>query len=363
MTVSAMDAACVRAAAGGDRAAFGQLVDATRRAVSTIALAIVRDLAASEDVAQEVYLAAWRGIAKLRNPDSFLPWLRQLTRHRANDWLRTRGRQRLAGGDHDPLLARAIDPALPAELALVDREEQRVLAEAIDGLPDDAREVVLLYYREGQSIEQVATLLELRPDAIKKRLSRARQALRDATLAKLSRVLAVTAPGPAFTQGVMTALPPAPASAGAAAAAGKAKLAAAIGGAAAQLGSVVIIALVQLRVLRRRAGDDTERRGIAQLLAFQVLAAALAIGGFVVAELTAYPLSVTWIVMVLFISAIAFEVFAWYPRIIARRLAAERAEDPIGAADRQRRQRTREIAGFAVGVACGCAGLVWRTFH
>lgn len=66
----------VRAAARGDQQAFARLVDATRSTVSSIALAILRDVEQSRDLAQEVYLLMWRDLRKLREPTSFLPWLR-----------------------------------------------------------------------------------------------------------------------------------------------------------------------------------------------------------------------------------------------------------------------------------------------
>src|SRR4051794_5851125 len=78
----------VRAAAQGDAEAFARLVDASRTLVCSIALAILRDVEASQDVAQDVFLAAWRDLGKLRNPASFLPWLRQMTRNRAHHVLR-----------------------------------------------------------------------------------------------------------------------------------------------------------------------------------------------------------------------------------------------------------------------------------
>lgn len=63
----------VRAAARGDQETFAYLVDATRTLVGSIALAILRDVEASHDVAQDVFLSAWRDLGKLRNPASFLP--------------------------------------------------------------------------------------------------------------------------------------------------------------------------------------------------------------------------------------------------------------------------------------------------
>jgi DNA-directed RNA polymerase specialized sigma24 family protein len=52
----------VRAAAGGDREAFASIVDRTRTLVCSIAMAILRDVEASQDVAQDVFLSAWRDL-------------------------------------------------------------------------------------------------------------------------------------------------------------------------------------------------------------------------------------------------------------------------------------------------------------
>src|SRR4051794_26360974 len=84
----------VLAAAEGDREAFARLVDATGSLVCSIAVAILRDVEMSRDVAQDVFLAAWQNLRKLRNPASFLPWLRQMTRNQAHQALRGKVRLR-----------------------------------------------------------------------------------------------------------------------------------------------------------------------------------------------------------------------------------------------------------------------------
>src|SRR6478735_3689408 len=89
----------VVAAAGGDQEAFSRLVTATSGVVSSISLAILRDFELSRDVSQDVFLTAWRDLRKLRNPASFLPWLRQLTRNRAHHVLRTHVRERRRQAD------------------------------------------------------------------------------------------------------------------------------------------------------------------------------------------------------------------------------------------------------------------------
>src|SRR5262249_25278371 len=144
----------VVAATAGDREAFGQLVTATSNVVSSISLAILRDLDMSRDVAQDVFLAAWRDLRKLRNPASFLPWLRQLTRNRAHHVLRSHVRSRRHEADSvtDAFLDAINDPRPDATAQMVAREEAVALARALDALPDDTREVLTLFYREGQSV-------------------------------------------------------------------------------------------------------------------------------------------------------------------------------------------------------------------
>ena len=93
----------------------------------------------SRDVAQDVFLAAWRDLRKLRNPASFLPWLRQLARNRAHHVLRSRARARRHEADAvaDDYLQAINDPRPNATAQLVAREEADALAAALDALPDD----------------------------------------------------------------------------------------------------------------------------------------------------------------------------------------------------------------------------------
>jgi RNA polymerase sigma factor (sigma-70 family) len=198
----------VTAAAGGDAGAFARLVEETRGVVCAITLAVTRDVAASEDVAQDVYVHAWRGLPRLRNAASFLPWLRELARNRARMAVRgaLRRRQREHVPDDDTVLTLATDAAPDALATLLDAEARALLAEALAAVPDGAREVLVLYYREGQSVRQVAELLGLTEAAVKQRLTRARQALRAEYLARAGDALDRTAPGMAFAAAVTGAV-------------------------------------------------------------------------------------------------------------------------------------------------------------
>lgn len=182
----------------GDADAYRRVIEQSADTVCSIALAIVRNVSASEDVAQEVFLAVWTGLRKLRNPSSFLPWLRQVTRNQAHLWLRNHLRET----SDDVALAAAVDARpSPAETLLAE-EERRLLAEVLDGLSEETREVVILYYREGSSAKHVGDLLGISEDAVKQRLSRARTKIRAELLARFGTVAARTRPGASFAAGI-----------------------------------------------------------------------------------------------------------------------------------------------------------------
>src|SRR5262249_40594013 len=122
----------VAAAASGDADAFGWIISSTSGMVSSIALAIVRDVELGPEVAQDVFLSAWRDLKKLRNSASFLPWLRQMTRNRAHHALRSQLRSRrwmvpLTGHESQ---AEALDARPTAVEHLVAAEQREALRAA-----------------------------------------------------------------------------------------------------------------------------------------------------------------------------------------------------------------------------------------
>ena len=208
------------AARGGDRDAYGRIVRACQNAVTAVALAITRDVQASEDIAQEAFLGAWQHLERLHSPDSFLPWLRQIARNLARDHLRRHRNTAMDGPNAELAMAVAADPG-PQPMEQVLSDEREIAAfELISALPDDSRETLLLFYREGQSSQQVALLLGISDAAVRKRLSRARQLVRDELLQRFGEFAQGSAPSVGFSLAVVAALGMAskPAAAGVAAA-------------------------------------------------------------------------------------------------------------------------------------------------
>jgi RNA polymerase sigma factor (sigma-70 family) len=356
------------AAVRGDRDAYGRIVAGCQSTVTSIALAIVRDVPTSEDIAQEAFLSAWQNLRKLNNPASFLPWLRQITRNLARDHLRSQVHRRAPAGDIEAVLAAVADPHPGPSERLAHAQEEAAAADVIDRLPEESREVLLLYYREGQSSRQVASLLGLQDAAVRKRLSRARQLVREELLQRLGEFAKATAPGAGFTAAVaallMTSAPPAAAAAtfgmGALGAAnGAAKLGVgALGGAAAGLAGGLLGVWLGVRKLLAEPFDARERR---EVLAYgwttSALTVAFSVGITLLGKVPGWipHLATTLGFMVGMVVACGW----WLPRILARRRAHELQVDPVGAAQRYSRQRTLRWVGWIItGVGLSTAGLV-----
>jgi len=192
------------AAASGCQQSYGRIVLACQNTVTAIALAITRDVQASEDIAQEAFIKAWQQLNQLNSPASFLPWLRQITRNLARDWLRANRGRPLSGEAAEIAISMAADPGPSAPDYLQRVEEELAAEEIISALPEDSRETLLLYYREGQRSQQVADLLGLSDAAVRKRLSRARASVREEMLRRFGEFARGSAPSAAFASAVVS---------------------------------------------------------------------------------------------------------------------------------------------------------------
>ncbi|TWX56247.1 RNA polymerase sigma factor [Colwellia hornerae] len=179
----------------GDQLAFARLIEQLTTTVAAISLAITKDLDSSEDVSQKVFIKVWREIKQLKENISFLPWVRQVTRYTALNHLRDEKVTRNIKGDQsDLLLATLVDPSHSADVSLL-REEQNILIQTLLAeLPDESREIVLLYYREQQSSQSVALLLGLNEATVRKRLSRVRALIKEQVLARYGNIILSTSP-------------------------------------------------------------------------------------------------------------------------------------------------------------------------
>lgn len=164
------DATAVRAVLGGDRSAFGGLYDRHARWVRAVLYEATRDLTQAQDLAQEVFLRAYRRLGGLRDPDRFGAWLMGIARTVALEWRRrqTRDRHQYVGCD--------LDCPAPAGLP-VDDEPIRRLREALLLLPERERLAVYVFYLQDRSAEDARAALNLSRAGLYRLLGRARKRL------------------------------------------------------------------------------------------------------------------------------------------------------------------------------------------
>jgi len=346
MTSEALLETDVRLAMTGDRDAYARIVAQSANVVCSIALAIVRNVQASEDVAQEVFLAVWTSLGKLRNPASFLPWLRQLTRNQANLWLRNHARER---GD-EVALAAVIDARPTPADSLLREEERRVLAEVIADLREESREVVILYYREASSAKHVADLLGISEDAVKQRLSRARAKIRAEMLQRFGGTLARTAPGAAFVTAIGAALTAAapPASAAIAGATVTKSAGGAMSVIAKSSGIGALGGILGVVMGFAHLGEPFDDREAVELRTFKrILIAVMIIASITFAAADHHR---AWMITtyLTFMTVLLYLNLVRLPKILARRMAWEREVNP-DLAKKHRMVQFYGIAGQMVG--------------
>lgn len=210
------------ASRSGDREAFGRLVARYLGMVHAVAYSHTGDAALSEDIAQETFIAAWQRLDRLRHPERFGPWLAGIARNRALDAWRKRRRDPLH--DAEPMEEVRVAPAVEAN----EGDKAALVWETLERLPAAYREVLALFYREGQDVRRTAALLGLTEDCVKQRLSRGRIMLRARVAETVEETLSTVRPSTGFALAVAGALP--------VFAAGQASAQAAAGGAAAVAG-------------------------------------------------------------------------------------------------------------------------------
>lgn len=195
------DSSLVSASQRGDVDAFGQLIERYHNLVCAIAYSRTGDRATSEDVAQETFLAAWRKIGELREPEKLRSWLCSIARNLASKSVRGR-RPSDDIAEHEGEVAGA---AGPLDMLLT-KEMETTVWTALEQLPETYREPLVLFYREDQSVKEVALGLGLTEEAAKQRLSRGREQLRESVGSLIEKTLAAGRPRKAATAAVLAAI-------------------------------------------------------------------------------------------------------------------------------------------------------------
>ena len=178
------DAALARAAARGDRKAFGQLVDLHKRSVYGLCLRLLRHPEEARDAAQETFVRGFGALASFDAAQPFAPWILRIARNHCLDTLRRRlpeaAQVALDAEPEDGAPVRELaDTEAPAADTLLERAQTgRALEAAVAGLPERYREVIQLFHVEHLSYKEIAGTLDVPIGTVMTWLHRARGQLR-----------------------------------------------------------------------------------------------------------------------------------------------------------------------------------------
>ena len=195
MQGNVFEQALIRRVQSGDAEAFYQLVRPYERAVFLSAVAIVKNDADAEEVAQEAILKAFKALGRFRQEAKFSTWLIQIAINEAKMRLRKERRhlyesidqgQQNDDGDYIPKDF-ADWREIPSQ-ALERRELRDALTTALKTLPEKYREILILRDVNHLSITETAQILGLSEANVKTRLSRARLQMRDALASGFSEL-------------------------------------------------------------------------------------------------------------------------------------------------------------------------------
>ena len=161
--------------------AIVQLLPAYRRKVFGLAYSLLRDREAAEDVTQEVFIKLWRALPTFDGRASMSTWIYTIARNASLSALRAR-RPQSSLSDAEVMDAVESSNPLPSADVLVERA---AILRLVDQLPTKQRQVIMLFYMQEQSHEEVAATLAMPVGTVKTLLHRARARL-SASAGKMS---------------------------------------------------------------------------------------------------------------------------------------------------------------------------------
>ncbi len=164
------DATLIARAQAGDNTAFGVLVRRHQSGVLRVATVVSGSVEGAEDIAQETFIRAHRGLPSFRKDARLEPWLYQIAANTARNQRRSRGRQ--------ARLALKVGSMVPATWPTSEPDDRLLVVGALNRLRSDDRLVIALRYFEDLSEADMAIVLKCRRGTVKSRLARAVDRLR-----------------------------------------------------------------------------------------------------------------------------------------------------------------------------------------
>jgi RNA polymerase sigma factor (sigma-70 family) len=200
------DVDLLKASRDGSTQAFGVLVSRYQALVCAITYGATGDSGRSEELAQDAFLRAWKGLGQLQDLNKFRSWLCSIARNTVQNWFRSQGRDVVGHAASLDAAAETMSRESGPEEMVMFEEQQAVIKQALARMPEGLREPLILFYREGKSAREVAENLGLTEEAARQRIYRGRSLLREQVADMIENTIARTKPGKAFTAAVIASI-------------------------------------------------------------------------------------------------------------------------------------------------------------
>ena len=164
----------IHRAQNGDEGAFAALMRSYHAFVCAIVIGIVDNSHDAEEVVQDTFLSAYRGLTQLKDSAKFKSWLAEIARNRARNWLR---KQRGDTVSIDEVGEHLLQTEDSPDERLTRQEQRELIRRIMETLPQKDREIARAFYLEGASYNELTNRHGLSDKAISFRLSRARRHL------------------------------------------------------------------------------------------------------------------------------------------------------------------------------------------
>ena len=164
----------IHRAQDGDEKAFAALMRSYHAFVYAIVIGFIDNDHDAEEVVQDAFLSAYRGLTQLEDSAKFKSWLAEIARNRARNWLRKQRGEAVSIDEVSEYLLQTEDS--PDE-RLIRLEQRELIRRIMETLPQKDREIARAFYLEGANYNELTSTHGLSDKAISFRLSRAKQQL------------------------------------------------------------------------------------------------------------------------------------------------------------------------------------------
>lgn len=178
-----IDQALVERAQQGDKQAFERLVGKYQRKLGRLLSRFIHDHAEVEDVAQETFIKVYRALPAFRGESAFYTWLYRIGINTAKNHLVAKGRRAPTSTEFDADEAESFEDAEflhdinTPERLLQSKQIGQTVNTAMEALPEDLRNAIVLREIEGLSYEEIATEMACPIGTVRSRIFRAREAV------------------------------------------------------------------------------------------------------------------------------------------------------------------------------------------